>query len=381
MVAYLKTLGGGYIAPATPGHMKYQFALQKYLREQGIDISIFSLSYHLAPQGVYPTQIKQALAALQHVIEKDGRDPGTILVGGDSAGGNLCSALLLHLGRPHPLVSPKEGGVASPFRLRSPLKAALLISPWISFETQSPSFQQNRTSDYLTIEALNRASHAYIGPEKEHDEYSEPIKASVEHWTDVANHAVEKIMIWGGGGEVLIDGIKVFGDHVIEGFSKADNFTSNPISADPEKAERPESADVFHDARGSVFVPPKGETENKEAKEVAEENGYIGKPIENALTPTSTSVENPAIAETLANMEPQAKAENPVEAPALTEQATTTMASEDPAKTAVGKDRVKLVVTPREAHEEMIIDYVLKIRDKGEGAKEIENWLITVLKA
>jgi hypothetical protein len=353
--------------------MKYQFALQKYLRKQGIDISVFSLSYQLAPQGVYPTQIKQALAALQHVIEKDGRDPSTILIGGDSAGGNLCSALLLHLGRPHPLISPKEGGVASPFRLKAPLKAALLISPWISFETESPSFEQNRTSDYLTIEALNRASNAYVGPGKEHDDYSEPIKASVDHWTDVASHAVKQIMIWGGGGEVLIDGIKVFADHVIEGFSKADDFTSNPIATNTEKAERPESTDIFHDARGSVFVPP---AEEAETKEVAEENGYVGKPIENALTPTSTSVDNPAIAETLANMEPEdVRFQTPSTSPIPNGEAPT-----EPTQIAVGKDRVKLVVTPREAHEEMIIDYVLMIKDKGEGAKEIENWLTTVLK-
>jgi hypothetical protein len=381
--ADLRVLGGGYISPATPGHMKYQFGLQTYLREQGIDVSIFSLSYYLAPQGVYPTQIKQALAALQHVIEKDGRNPGSILVGGDSAGANLCSALLLHLGRPHPLVSPTEGGVASPFRLRAPLKAALLISPWISFDTQKPSFQQNRTSDYLTIEALNRASHAYIGSGNKHDEYSEPINASVEHWTDVANHAVEKIFVWGGGGEILIDGIKEFANHIIKGFSKAEDFTSNPIPTDPEKAERPESADVFHDARGSVFVPQSEEIEEKETNPASEENGLIGKPIENALTPTSTSVENPAIAETLAKMEPQTEIATPIGAPASTEPAELAKkpeVSDEPKKTAVGKDRVKLVVTPREAHEEMIIDYVLKIRDKGEGAKEIEKWLTVVLK-
>lgn len=369
--------GGGYILPATPGHMKYQFALQKYLRDQGIDISIFSLSYHLAPQGVYPAQIKQALAALRHVIEKDGRDPSTILIGGDSAGGNLCSALLLHLGKPHPDVSPKEGGVASPFRLKAPLKAALLISPFISFETQSPSFQQNRTSDYLTIEALNRASNAYIGHGKEHDEYSEPIKASIEHWTDVANHAVEKIMIWGGGGEILIDGINVFGGRIIDGFSKADDFASNPISAGSEKAERPESTDVFHDARGSVWVERPEGSVPKEATAAVEENENNGKPIANALTPTSTNVDNPAVADTLAKMEPEAKIETPVVAPAPAEKAAAV--SEVTKKTAVGKDRVKLVVTPHEAHEEMIIDYVLMIRDKGEGAKEIENWLTTVL--
>lgn len=365
--------GGGYISPATPGHMKYQFALQKYLRSQGIDISIFSLSYHLAPQGVYPTQIKQALSALQHVIEKDGRDSSTILIGGDSAGGNLCSALLLHLGRPHPDVSPKEGGVASPFRLKAPLKAALLISPWISFETQSSSFQQNRTSDYMTIRALNKASNAYIGPGKEHDEYSEPIKASIEHWTEVANHAVEKIMIWGGGGEILIDEIKVFGDRVTEGFSKADVLACNPIPAGSEKAGRPESTDVFHDAPGSVLLEPPEGSGRKQTTEAVEENGIIGKPIANTLTPTSTRAENTAIAETPAKLEPEVKSDAPVET-------TIPMASQSERTTAAGKDRVKLVVTPREAHEEMIIDYVLMIKGKGEGAKEIENWLTTVLK-
>ncbi|KAE9961298.1 hypothetical protein BLS_002672 [Venturia inaequalis] len=335
--------GGGYIAPCTPGHMKYQFALQKYLRKQGIDISIFSLSYHLAPQGVYPAQIKQALSALQHVIEKDGRDPGTILLAGDSAGGNLCSALLLHLGKPHPDVSPYEGGVASPFRLKSPLKAALLISPWISFETQSPSFQQNRTSDYLTVRALDKASNAYIGPGNEHDEYSEPIKASIEHWTDVANHAVEKIMIWGGGGEVLIDGIKVFSDRVTEGFSKSDGFIANPIPVDSDKANRPQSTDVFHDARGSVYADSPVVPEPIEATEALEKNGVIEQPIANASSPTL-------------------------------------VATKETRTTAVGKDRVNVVVTPHEAHEEMIFDYVLMISNKGDGAKEIENWLTTTLK-
>lgn len=323
--------------------MKYQFALQKYLRKQGVDISIFSLSYHLAPQGVYPSQIKQALAALQHVIDKDGRDPSTIMIGGDSAGGNLCSALLLHLGRPHPDVSPKEGGIASPLLLKAPLKAALLISPWISFETESPSFQQNRTSDYLTIQALNKASNAYIGPGNEHDEYSEPIKASIEHWTDVANHAVEKIMIWGGGGEVLIDGIRVFSDRVTEGFSKSDGFTSDPIPTGSEETTRPESTDVFHDARGSAYVEPSEAPTPKEATEAVEE--------------------------------PKVKSEVPTETPMPTEKgnkATRAMA--------VGKERVKVVVTPREAHEEMIFDYVLMIRNKGEGAKEIEDWLTATLK-
>lgn len=39
------------------------------------------------------------------------------------------------------------------------------------------------------------------------------------------------------------------------------------------------------------------------------------------------------------------------------------------------KGRVKYVETPRQAHEEMIMNKILRIRGKGEGAKEIEEWL------
>jgi acetyl esterase/lipase len=60
--------------------MKYQFALQKYMRKQGFDFSVLALSYILAPHGVYPIQIKQALSALQHLIDVENRDPATVVL-------------------------------------------------------------------------------------------------------------------------------------------------------------------------------------------------------------------------------------------------------------------------------------------------------------
>ncbi|KAF2670028.1 alpha/beta-hydrolase [Microthyrium microscopicum] len=221
--------GGGYIGHATSGHLKYQFSLQKATRDVGNDFSIFSVTYTLAPYKNYPYQLQQAVTVLKYLLDKEQRDPAKvsttpfhtvvlaniskILLGGDSAGANLVSALLLHLAHPHPLVDR--------IQLTSNLKGALLISPWISFETKSPAFKDNAESDYLTIAALNRASSTFIGPGNI-DEYAEPIRAPPEWWKSVAERVVDEVMIWGGGGEILIDSIRIFANAIAEGFASAD---------------------------------------------------------------------------------------------------------------------------------------------------------------
>ncbi|KIW03787.1 uncharacterized protein PV09_05090 [Verruconis gallopava] len=273
--------GGGYIAPSTPGHMKYQFALQKYLRKQGVDLSILSLSYVLAPKALHPSFIQQGLSAIMYLVEKTNRDPSTILIAGDSAGGNLVANLLLHLGHPHP--------DCTQYTLTKKLKGALMISPWISFETDSPSFQKNKHSDYLTKVALNKASAAFIGPGAKHDAYSQPLDAPVSWWTEVAEKAVQHVLIWGGGGEVLIDGIKKFAANVISGF--------------------------------------------EEAADVVEKKNRI-------LRTTTAEVEK--------------------EHPQI-------------------DTRAKLVVSPREAHEEMIINYLFYIKKEEDGGRQIKKWLVDVL--
>lgn len=258
--------------------MKYQFAIQKYLRKQDFDISIFSLSYILAPKVLHPAFIRQGLAALQYLIEKTNRDPSTVLVAGDSAGGNLVANLLLHLGHPHP--------ECTQYSLPKKLKGALMISPWISFETTSTSMETNKRSDYLTKAALNKASAAFIGPGAKHDAYSQPIDAPAEWWKEVADKVVEDVMVWGGGGEVLIDGIRTFAANVISGFEGAEG-------------ERPAAI-----ANGMSNV-------------AAESEKHI---------------------------------------------------------------RAKLVVSPHEAHEEMIINYLLYIKKEDDGGRQIKKWLVDVLK-
>jgi hypothetical protein len=467
------------------------------MRKQGIDLSIFTLSYVLAPQGIYPMQIKQALSALKYLVEVEKRDPATvshvilllgfigadstfqILIGGDSAGGNLASALLLHLGHPHPQVPG--------YSLKNPLRGALLISPWISFETESPSFKTNKYSDYLTVTALNRASTAFVGPENKHDNYSEPINAPVEWWREVATYAVRDVLIWGGGGEVLIDGISTFGGQILEGFARADAGSSNekatirqvdgtledtpikerngtleelPAEASDTKGttnnvsevsniavknttggttdlnrpdEETESSDLAQNA-----LPDTQEAVKESPTASANLNGEVpdGNKLSQTVPETTEAVdfaekvptaENvagkgrvaepnklvdgaPAVSNTKLQSVPEHASVGPetdvatggsleqtngTAKSALEEESGNVQASakkinsnvpestpEKPSKPSktVRVSRATLLITPHEAHEEMIMDYVLLISKKGDGAKEIENWMVKTLK-
>lgn len=278
------------------------YTMQRSMAKSGHDFAIFALTYTLAPGAVYPTQLKQAAMGLHHLLKVEHRDPSTvrnrrlwiliqnqyltctaqtqILLGGDSAGGNLVAALLQHITHPHPEVPA--------FKLSKPLHAALLISPWISFNTTTPSFETNAESDYFGAKAVGKAALYYIRPGTAHDVYSEPATSPPEWWVHIAADTVQHLMIWAGGGEVLVDGIRAFADKVGAGFQRAADLS---------------------------LVPSAG----------GETSGQGEKP------PPAYS-------------------------------------------------RFRFVETPKCAHEEMIIDELAFGRVKGEGSKEIEEWLSSVLR-
>lgn len=318
--------GGGYIAAATPGHLKYQFALQKAIRKLGYDFSIFSLAYTLAPKAVYPTQLNQAVSAIRYLVQDQKRDPNTIIIAGDSAGGNLAAALLSHLAHPH--------GKLSELNLGGSLRGALMISPWISFQTSDPSFKENAKSDYLTIAALDRASNTYIGPGGRHDNYSEPIRAHPEWWAGVST-VVDEVLIWGGGDEILIDGIRRFQANMKEGFEMAKSLGPSVATG--------------------LGTTPDGRPKTP----TLQENGALDR--HGAVSPTPP-FQTPDESGLDRNVSPV----SPIE--------------EKKTEAVGGGERVKFVETPRMAHEEMIIDYILRIGGKREGARAIEGWLDALLR-
>lgn len=146
--------GGGFNLAASNGHFEWLWELKNDLAQQA-SISVVVPSYTLAPKGQYPLQLQQAAEALQWLVTKQGKDPGKIIIAGDSAGGNLSLAVLSHLMHPHPDVPE--------IKLREPLMAALLISPWAQFVPDDESIKRYQASDMVTPGAAKRWSSNYMG--------------------------------------------------------------------------------------------------------------------------------------------------------------------------------------------------------------------------
>lgn len=169
-------------------------------------------------------------------------------MGGDSAGGNLTSALLQHIAHPHPKVPA--------ITLTKPLQAALLISPWVCFDTTIPSFTTNAESDYLTRRAIRRAAKAYVAPGEVQPAdryYAEPATSPTEWWSEIAQRVVGKVMIWAGEREVLVDGIQAFADKVGSGFGVTTDTTGKAyeeVAAEKRKEQQPDERFTYFLAAG-----------------------------------------------------------------------------------------------------------------------------------
>ena len=125
LVLYLH--GGGYSAGLSQAYLLQACDMAKAAH----GAQCILLDYDLAPRFLYPTQHNQAYAMWQDVVERQGYDPDNIIVGGDSAGGNLTLSLMLRL---------RDEGKRLP-------KALFLISPWTDMTASGASYEKNYTVD------------------------------------------------------------------------------------------------------------------------------------------------------------------------------------------------------------------------------------------
>lgn len=193
--------GGGYVLSASPGHFDWLFDLQDELAKKA-SISVIVVGYTLAPHGQYPSQLKEAAESLQWLLETQKKKPSNIFIGGDSAGGNMTMSLMSHILHPHPQLSTK-------ILLSEPLAGAILISPWVKFPPDDDSVKRNATSDMVTPQAAKRWSSLFLGPAAL-DNYNQPILANLT-WFRGLDLKIKDVLVWGGGGEVLIDSIQAIG--------------------------------------------------------------------------------------------------------------------------------------------------------------------------
>lgn len=161
------------------------------------------LSYTLAPHGVYPHQLQQAVSLLRHVLTTLHHRPEDVIIGGDSAGANLAVGVLSHLLHPHPEIEPLT------FPAGAKLCAAILLAPWASFGFHWPSGKTNAKKDIVSRYAGNMWSESFLGGKKR-DGYNEPLAADEGWWAGLEG-VLKECLIVGGADEILVDVIRELG--------------------------------------------------------------------------------------------------------------------------------------------------------------------------
>jgi acetyl esterase len=128
--------------------------------------AVASVDYRLAPEHRYPVAAEDSYAALQWVMANGrqlGIDPRRVAVGGDSAGGNLATAVSLMARDRH-----------------TPLPVfQALIYPVTDCNLDTPSYLENATGYVLTREAMRWFFRHYLAREEQGREpYVSPLRAA-----------------------------------------------------------------------------------------------------------------------------------------------------------------------------------------------------------
>jgi acetyl esterase/lipase len=153
-------------------------------------------------------QLIQGVDVLFYVLST-GRKPSDFILVGDSAGGNLIVEVVAHVTHPHPDSKVER------LQLEEPLRAAVLMSPWVSFSTHFESWTTNKYKDYCPAELSKTFSEAWKGGSPP-DNYNEPILAPSSFWEGLK---VKDILITIGSFEVAADAMKEFAKKVEVGVS------------------------------------------------------------------------------------------------------------------------------------------------------------------
>ncbi|KHN94544.1 lipase/thioesterase family protein [Metarhizium album ARSEF 1941] len=188
--------GGGFNLPALSGHLAYFIKLVQ--ARPGNDLAVFFLTYTLAPTATYPTQLRQAVQALRHVVHETRRRPAHVVLGGDSAGGNLVCAVLSHLAHRHDDVDELP--------LSEPLGAAVMMAPWTALRRGAVQLSPRGGADILDPPALEYWAANYTGS-RAPDYYTDPSTAPPDWFRGLP---VRSVLVLAGQNEILLPTIDAF---------------------------------------------------------------------------------------------------------------------------------------------------------------------------
>ena len=140
------------------------------------------------------------MEALRYLVQDESRKPEDITISGDSAGANLCAAIISHMSHPSAEVPRLELG--------GKLGGMIHLSPWLSFDTTWPSMTYNAHKDIDTPDVLKYWSDLYLGG-RAPDNYSEPALAPAEWWKDAG---VGSTLVAVGEHEMFFNGTKAWAE-------------------------------------------------------------------------------------------------------------------------------------------------------------------------
>lgn len=168
--------GGGHTIGSIASHRGLISRLSKASGARAL-----AIDYGLAPERPYPAGLDDSLAAYRWLLAQ-GVEPSTVVIAGDSAGGNLALATLLAL---------KDAG--------DPLPAAtVLLSPWTDLEGTGESMVARKDLDpMITPDPLNGVGQMYANGASLRDPLVSPL------YGDLAS--LPPMLIHVGDHEVLLD--------------------------------------------------------------------------------------------------------------------------------------------------------------------------------
>lgn len=119
--------GGGYFMCSAATHRPLTWRLA-----QQTGRCVLSINYRQAPEHRFPAWLEDAVGAYRYLLDS-GYAPEKIVLGGDSAGGNLVLVTLQQL---------RNEGLPMP-------GAAFCISPWADFASEGASIESNNARDVM----------------------------------------------------------------------------------------------------------------------------------------------------------------------------------------------------------------------------------------
>jgi acetyl esterase/lipase len=165
--------GGGYMFGSAKSHRHLVSRLASAAGIVG-----YNMDYRLSPEHAYPAALDDALANYKYVLST-GIAAQDIIVGGESAGGNLTAALLLRIAKEG---LPMPGG-------------GYLLSAWLDMSAKGESYG-TRPDPMLSLQSMLGAASAYLGGAAPADPMVSPVLANLE--------GLPPLLIQVGSDEVLL---------------------------------------------------------------------------------------------------------------------------------------------------------------------------------